>query len=80
MNRVANNNAFFFIGRFGLSYLLFSLLYSLFLAQYEPKPYPFTHLIGEQLISILNLISSDQAYLHIEDNQLLVNLRNRDVV
>lgn len=76
----SSKNALLFIARFGGSYFAFSLLYSLFLANYQPNPDPLTWFIGEQLTAFLNILAVDQAYLHLNNHQLLVNFQGRDVV
>ncbi len=80
MKQTASKGAIFFLARFGGSYIVFSLLYSLFLAYYKPAPDPITWSIGEHLVAILQFISADTAFLHLINNQVLVNFQSRDVV
>jgi len=76
----ANRNAILFFARFGGSYIVFSLLYSLFLSRYIPAPDPITWMIGEQLVGLLQVFSDGIVFLHLSDNKVLVNFNDRDVV
>jgi exosortase family protein XrtF len=80
MKQTASRSAILFLARFGGSYIVFSLVYSLFLSNYQPTPDPITWAIGKQLVAILQFISSENAFLHLYNNQVLVNFQGKDVV
>jgi exosortase family protein XrtF len=57
-----------FLIRFGLIYGIGSLLYSLFIAQYDPHPDPATILVSKQMASTMTTFGQDVTLYDVDDD------------